>query len=325
MVRQLLIGGSGRSGTTILCRAMGLHPEVTDVPEWRFTTDPDGVIDFYAQSVSGLQSPFHFDVRLKRLQHLLNKVARRSRAGAVLGSARFRQAASTRVGRNLSPAYARTNALDFSPNFERFAEKLIADLTSFAYRGYWVGMAPFKSASLSFSDRSHDEIRASCAEFLNSVGADVCAAQGASAHLEKNTWNTLCWDRTLEVLPDAKLVHIVRHPLDVVSSYSAQSWVPADPVQAARILRSLMDQWDTISARVPQRSFLEVRLEDLTRDPEAEFRRICDFWELEWHDSLLQTPLSSSSFGRWRQDLPPRALPEISEIVAPIMRKYAYA
>jgi hypothetical protein len=304
---------------------MGRHPDVTDVPEWRFTTDPDGIVDFYTQAVTGLQTPFHFDVRLKRLKALLADVARRGRADSVLGSAKFRRWAASTVGRNLSPAYARTDATSYSPNFERISRRLLEDLTSFSYPGYWVGMHAFGAATLAFSDHSREEIRQACARFLEGVAADVCTAQSAKAHLEKNTWNILCWDRTLEVLPNARLVHIVRDPRDVVSSYSDQSWVPTDPVRAARILASIMGRWREITALVPASSYHEVRLEDLTADPEGEFRKICDFWELEWSPTLLETTLSSASFGRWRTDLSADHAGAVTEIVTPVMQKYGYA
>ena len=324
MTPMLLIGGSGRSGTTILCRAMGRHPDVTDVPEWRFTTDPDGVIDFYTQATTGLQSPFHYDIRIKRLQALLRHVATQGRMTSPLGSSRVRQWSARTLGRNLAAPYARTQATDYSPNFATLSQQLIDDLTTFAFRGYWVGMHPLEAAAIRFSEKSPEEIRLACSRFLKAVADDVCRAQGAKAHLEKNTWNILCWDRTLEVLPDAKLVHIVRDPRDVVSSYGEQPWVPSDPIAAARLLRSVMSTWDEISRRVPEESFFEVRLEDLTAEPEKEFAKICEFWGLDWDPSLLETKLSPSSFGRWRADLPAGKLDEIQQILLPVMQKYGY-
>lgn len=304
---------------------MGRHPDVTDVPEWRFTTDPDGIIDFYTQACDGVQSPFHFDVRLKRLQSLLANVAERGPIDSVLGSSRFRRWAASTVRRNLSPAYARTDATSYSPNFERFSAELIEDLTTFSYQGYWVGMHAFESSQISFSDRAREDVRKACARFLEAVAADVCAAQSAKAHLEKNTWSILCWDRTLEVLPQARLVHIVRDPRDVVSSYSGQSWVPSDPVHAARILASIMGRWAEIKSLVPASSYHEVRLEDLTADPEREFRKICEFWELEWSPVLLNTRLSPASFGRWRSDLSADHAGAASQILAPVIQEYGYA
>ena len=43
----LLIGGSGRSGTTILSKIMSMHPDISTVPELRYLIDPDGIIQGY--------------------------------------------------------------------------------------------------------------------------------------------------------------------------------------------------------------------------------------------------------------------------------------
>ena len=63
----LLIGGSGRSGTTILSRIFAQHPDICIAPEFRFLIDPDGIIDFYS-TVFQSWSPYHFDFKVKRLE-----------------------------------------------------------------------------------------------------------------------------------------------------------------------------------------------------------------------------------------------------------------
>jgi len=321
----MMIGGSGRSGTTILNRTFARHPRVTDVPEWRFTTDPDGVVDFYTQATRGVRSPFHYDVRVRRLAALLEDVTARGPLDAVFGSARARSLSQRIFGRNLAPAYARTDATSFSPNFKELSAGLVARLTSVQYSAYWVGMHPLQRTSMSYSDATVDEIRASCRWFLEAVAADVCRHQGTDRHLEKNTWNILCWNRTLEILPDAKLVHIVRDPRDVVASYSDQPWVPEDPVIAAQILVSIMDEWDEIARSVPSDSYRVVRLEDLTNDPANELRALCEFWDLDWHPDLLGSGLSSASFGRWKTDLSATERDDVCGIVKHLVERYGYA
>ena len=86
-------------------------------------------------------------------------------------------------------------------SYERFAEQLVSDLTSFVYPGYWVGMKPFDSAQLSFSDGSRDEIRSACAPFLGSFAAAGCAAPTCNVPRANNTRHILCWDRHREVHP----------------------------------------------------------------------------------------------------------------------------
>ena len=320
----MLIGGSGRSGTTILCRTFARHPQVSDVPEWRFTTDPDGVVDFYTQCTQGVQSPFHFDVRIKRLESLLRAVASRGPVDALLGSSRVRRAASTALRRNPAPMYARTAAGAFSPNFEALSRQFIDRLTSSTYDGYWVGMRAGGPTRISFSEATTDAIRDACRVFLEGVAEDVCRSQGVQRHLEKNTWNILCWHRTRELLPEAKLVHIVRDPRDVVSSFRDQPWVPSDAVASATILSRIMAEWERVRSQVPPDSYREVRLEDLTADPVSELSNLCDFWNLDWDPALLQTKLSSSSFGRWRTSLTAAEQREIRPLVDPLMERYGY-
>jgi len=42
--RQIFIGGTGRSGTTVMAEVLGTHPQIhTYMRELRFVTDPDGL------------------------------------------------------------------------------------------------------------------------------------------------------------------------------------------------------------------------------------------------------------------------------------------
>lgn len=70
-----LIGGTGRSGTTILKNVFNNHPEVANITEWRITIDPDGLIGFYNTFSSGW-SPFLYDIKIRRLERLLKDVGK---------------------------------------------------------------------------------------------------------------------------------------------------------------------------------------------------------------------------------------------------------
>jgi hypothetical protein len=139
-------------------------------------------------------------------------------------------------------------------------------------------------------------------EFLRGVIDDVLEHRGGRLYLEKNTWNILWFDRILELLPEARLVHIYRDPRDVVASFTKQRWMPSEPTQSAVICRDLLERWWDVRRKLPSHSFMEVSLEALTKEPESVLRDICGFWDLRWHSALLETDLSGAHAGRWKKD-----------------------
>ncbi|EDY85643.1 hypothetical protein GP5015_431 [gamma proteobacterium HTCC5015] len=323
--KVLLIGGSGRSGTTVLCRAFGCHPDISNVPEWRFMTDPGGVVDFYSGLKYGPWTPFKYHEEVIRLEKNLSKIQKRGLLGSVLGASLLKRLFFKFFGINVSPKYARTDASAYSPNFGKIKNQFIESLVDFKSPGYWVGSKFLSKAELSFALKgTRENLGLLCARFLRDVADDVCDFQKAKFHLEKNTWNILCFNRTLELLPEAKLVHIVRDPRDVVASYGAQSWVPSDYIRSAQVYRDLMDEWLKVKNVIPSNSYIEVRLEDLTQDPILEYKRICEFWGVSWHEDLMQIKLSGSSFGRWKKDIPEAVADEVCEIVRPVCEMYGY-
>lgn len=317
-----LIGGTGRSGTSILTKVFARHPDVCDVPEWRFLVDPDGILDFYA--TSDVWTPYVYDRRLKRLRRLLQKVTRRHPLW-ILFEGLHRWDLLKASPRNIRPYYAGISTLDVCPDFERLVDTLMNELTQFTFRGYWVGMRAGEPNRLlygCFADRR--ALAPVFGRFLRDVIDSVLVQQGAAHYLEKNTWNILWFDRILELLPEAKMVHIFRDPRDVVSSFVRQSWMPSEPREAAVIYRDLMDRWWDIRSRIPGASYLELSLESLVGDPRGTIERVCDFWGIPWHDALLQTDLSRSHSGRWKKDLNSRQQQEVHDVLAEQIIAHGY-
>jgi tetratricopeptide (TPR) repeat protein len=125
------------------------------------------------------------------------------------------------------------------------------------------------------------------------------------------------------ILPKAKILHVMRDPLDTCFSCFQQEFragiAYANELRELgdyyRCYAALMDHWRLV---LPAGSMLEVRYEDLVEDLEGEARRMLDYCELPWDDrclsfhetgrpvktaSLVQVrrPLYRSSVGRWRR------------------------
>jgi hypothetical protein len=123
-------------------------------------------------------------------------------------------------------------------------------------------------------------------------------------------------------LPNARIVHCRRDPLDTCLSCFATRFVAGQPFaydlvelgQHYRAYAALMDHWRRV---LPGERFLEVRYEDVLADLEGQARRLVAFCGLDWdaaclrfHESRrpvrtasvnqVRQPLYRSSQGRWR-------------------------
>ena len=338
-----LIGGTGRSGSTILRQMFARHPQVATLPtEARFLTDPDGVIDFGA-AMHASWSPYLFDVKIKRLEGLLRAVGsspriariagRRGGAEGRGGRAGGSQGRRGRLGRlremvgdsalvRLRPRYWSVSLQDVCPSYPSLVDELIERLVDFRFPGRWTGMPLGEASSIYFGEADvEDALR----EFCRAVIACIADEQDATHFVEDTPFNLLGFDRIHELLPESRLVHIHRDPRDVVASYLEKRWSPSDPRLAARYYATMMDRWHAIRPSLPEDSYIEIALDELVADPDATLRRICDFWNLEWHASLLEVDLSRSHTGRWKSDIPASDHAAVTEILGPYLERYAPA
>ena len=124
-------------------------------------------------------------------------------------------------------------------------------------------------------------------------------------------------------LPEAKIVHVQRNPLDTCLScftrlFSHNQNQTYDLYELGHFYRAyarLMDHWRAI---LPAGSFLDVNYEDLVADTEAQSRRLVSFCGLDWNDACLEPhktkrsirtasvtqvrqPLYNTSVERWRK------------------------
>ena len=123
-------------------------------------------------------------------------------------------------------------------------------------------------------------------------------------------------------LPNARIIHIKRDPLDTCFSCYSKLFVnnlefTCDLGELGRYYRayeSLMAHWRRV---LPEGAMLEVQYEDLVADFEAQSKRIVEYCGLEWDERCLKFheserpiytvsvqqvrhPLFNSSVGRWR-------------------------
>lgn len=324
MGRIILVGGTGRSGTSIVKELLAAHPDAVSLPfEYRFIIDPDGLIDFYA-GYTAAWSPYLADRKLQRLERLLKVLSREPWYHRILGDLiQFLDP----QGRVVAPrAYHGWGLGKHLPNFDDHVDRLLRRLTEFRFPACWVGTESYELRPSIYHGphRSRQELARILGDFVRDVINDLLEAKGADIFVEDNTWNILFAGEMLELLPDAKIVHVYRDPRDVVASFSEQRWSPRDKVQAAHWYKAIMEHWFEVRAGLPPESYVELALEDVVADPRTALLQVCKRVGMDLHPRMLELDLSHSHSGRWRREYTDIEKICVQEILGPVIERLGY-
>ncbi len=125
-------------------------------------------------------------------------------------------------------------------------------------------------------------------------------AGGSSRFIDKMPANFMYSGVIRKSLPNAKIIHLVRDPLDSCYAIFKTLFFNAyefsyDQVELADYFiayRRLMAHWHAVMPG----AILDVRYEDLVTDPEAQSRRIYDWCGLAWTPAALSVPDKGAVF-----------------------------
>ena len=166
---------------------------------------------------------------------------------------------------------------------------------------------------------SRGELRQIGEMYLQRAEAGACDAARIT---DKTLSNDLFVGLIHLALPNARIINVVRDPIDTCLSNFAMNFGTIYPFTCDlselgrwyRAERLMMEHWRKL---LPEDRFLEVRYEDIVADIEGQARRLLRFCALEWDPACLsfnesrrpvwtgsaaqvRRPLYDSSVGRWR-------------------------
>ena len=188
-------------------------------------------------------------------------------------------------------------------------------------------------------------VRSARSIFLWLLG-QLSAGSGKVKIGEKTIGNWRKVGRILELFPQAKFIHIYREPRDVVVSLQEQVWWRASAtIPTAMYCRQVLRELKSLEQQIDKKQFLRVQYELLVRKPEQELSRICVFLgskfesrmlrfdqrsqrgyvdaEAEWKDLTLK-PLTTERIGRYREQLKPREIWLVEQLLGELLREYGY-
>ncbi|MFI7546818.1 sulfotransferase family protein [Actinoplanes sp. NPDC049599] len=256
----VFVAGTGRSGTSQLADILGEHPLIHRIPiETRFIVDPGGLRDL-ADALTIRCDPIVGEDALRRLGDMLT-VRLPGRLGRdrgytvpmAIGERHYWDA----VGRLWSELVACTYDEAVPAAGARHADWPAGPFEPQRHR---------RALPRYFSDRR--DLLTILRRAVDTMFGGAAADAGKPGWCEKTPFNLLCMDFLWELVPEATIVHIKRHPVAVVASHVDQPWAPSTVDGALAWLKPVYDRWLTwkTTADLTGRRYVEVRAEDLAAD-----------------------------------------------------------
>ncbi|MCF2857408.1 sulfotransferase [Pseudoalteromonas sp. SMS1] len=324
MAEYVFIGGVGRSGTSITRELLTKGEEVLGFPfEYRFIIDPDGIVDFI-QSYTSAWSPYMADRKIKRLERFLKQLQSKSALKHFVGEL-IRSNAWLKKNIN-ADSYHGWELEKHFPTYEVEVQRLIQDLTELTYRGSWAGAESFdiKHEIVYGRNFSEEALYTIFKGFLQRLFDGAFKLRNKSVLVEDNTWNLLFCRELSQLFDDAKFIHIYRDPRDVVASFCKQRWMPSDVVKSAIICRDLYVKILEQTASLNREQFLSMSLESLVNNKETNVDKLLEFAGVRRSNAMEQIKLSSSSFGRWRNQFSDAQITAIEPILKGVTEQLGY-
>lgn len=322
--KVILIGGTGRSGTNILKEIFSKHSACASLPfEYRFTIDPEGIVDFY-NTYPALWSPYWADARIKRLENFLLSLAKVS---AEKAERTTKAKAFDPSGLKLSPPpYSGWELEKWIPGYESFVNELITNIVDFEYPAIWPGNAEgVENNHMYFCEpKSKMLLHPLISKFLSQCYSSICASQTKSMLVEDNTHNILFAADLLDLIPNAKLIHVVRDPRDVIASLIKQRWAPQELDLCISWYMNVMATWYMQKEKLDQHKFTEIKFESLVENKRQVIQQLCDFSGMEVDDAMTATQLEKHNIGRHKKELNAKQIAQIETRTTSVLSRYHY-
>ena len=242
-MNPVFIGGTGRSGTTILKRVLSCHSKVVSLPdELRVIVDPGGALDLIS-ALSDHWSPYKADLAIHHFREIMLACGR-SRTSFSVYLKKVEKNLFRKIGFAPRPYLGMGLGYNFGYAFYHHRlDQLIEDLPYAVTRGSWGG-SPFQLRGRIFETEPRS--RQAVEEIMNGFFDDLYAhiAQNGETHwLEDTPYNILHANELFSLFPSMRLMHIYRDPRDVLASYLHFTWGGEDCGTAARRLAGIYQRW----------------------------------------------------------------------------------
>ncbi|MSR46014.1 MAG: sulfotransferase [Planctomycetes bacterium] len=161
-------------------------------------------------------------------------------------------------------------------------------------------------------------------------------AQGKPIGGEKTPQHALSSRTLLDWYPEARLIHLVRDPRDVVASLKRMPWGSGSRLGDAQTWNACVMGAEACSA---DPRFLRVRYEDVVAAPDSALERLCAFVGVAFEPAMLETSakktdrwwfdraqgaLEKSRVERWRSELTQDEIAVVEHVAGKALSQHGY-
>ncbi|SHG34996.1 Sulfotransferase family protein [Fodinibius roseus] len=321
--KQIFIVGTGRSGTSILKKILNHHSKIYTYPkELRFISDTDGLIDL-RRALTTDWNPHNTSSTIKNFVTLLTRDLFMTNLPDRILNWLF-----VNVFSGSGKKYSNVTIKDFIPigHIKKCLDLFLNNLGIEIISGYWYGSKSYQLKPKLYFSRplTTNFFNKEAGKFTERLLSYPLQTTEASCWCDDTPMNILYADSFPLMFENAKVIHLFRNPLDVVASYTdlGQSWAPSNPKLAACWVVDILNRWKEIKRNLPPHCFLEVKYESLIQNQQLGLKKIMDFLELEYQNSLMNIQLHKGSVGRYKEDFSSDQLIKVKEILSQELKDF---
>ena len=138
-------------------------------------------------------------------------------------------------------------------------------------------------------------------------------------------------ERLRDLLPDARVIHLLRDPRDVARSSVRMGWAGNTYYGATHWLRTERE-WDRVRPGLPDGQVHEVRYEDLVAAPVVELTAICRFLGLAYDPAMMDyvrtstySEIDPAMSYQWKRKQTPREVALVEHRLGDLLTRRGYA
>ena len=273
----VFIGGTGRSGTTIVGDLLNEHPQIrTSLPtEIKFLANSGGLLDLtFGRGVSE-KRVFIFNYRTYKKRKKRDK-ERFDEFFDLIWDKWWQIDAPPPHGRGLASGISKVKLETILARFKK------------SYKRNRINAA---------------------SQFLSSLIKDQDLSGNEMYWIETTPLNIANAPRILKIAPNAKFINMMRDPRDVISSLLTKNWGPNSPLEGIEWIEKRITQGHLALQAIPLDQQITIKLEDLViHDRIKTYQRLLEFLGLkdsiemqQFFDSKIT--LDAASAGRWKNEI----------------------